>query len=61
MERVKNNRGAGERAWWLRVLTTLAEDLGSIPIVHSHDNSQLPVTPVPRHLTMKREKVLVNI
>lgn len=56
MERVKNIRGPRETAWWLRVLTTLAKDLGSIPSTHSHDKPQMPVIPIARHLTMKGRK-----
>uniref|UniRef100_A0A8C6QZR2 F-actin-capping protein subunit alpha n=1 Tax=Nannospalax galili TaxID=1026970 RepID=A0A8C6QZR2_NANGA len=45
--------GAGEMAWWLRALTALAQDPGSIPITHM-------VTPRSRQLPVPRNKIYWN-
>lgn len=48
----KNHYGAGEMTQRLRVLATLAKDLGSVPGIHPHAGAQLSVTSVPGDNTL---------
>ena len=50
----KQMRWTGEVAQWLRALTAITEDPGSIPKT-IHSSSQLPRTPVPRDLTFSSD------